>query len=187
MEPGFAAILAVARFLGVTHLVTAQGVPMGVPHTRPVLITTSSTDPARAGDNLVWIDHVQVPGSFSAMLEYRAGQDGLLAQGCVAHVPHYLAQGAYPPGVVAALERMADLTGLALDVGDLRMQAAGTESALADEIAADGELQPLVQALEQQYDDLQAKGRPTVPSPDEIGEAVEQFLAEQSDDKGGDS
>jgi len=42
---------------------------------------------------------------------------------------------------------------------------------------------PLVEALEQQYDELQATGRPDVPSADEIGEAVEQFLAEQ-DEKG---
>lgn len=176
-----AAILQLARFLGVEHLASAQGIPMGVPHTRPVLVTTSSTDPARAGDNLVWIDHVQVPGSFSAMLEFRAGEQGFLAQGFVAHVPHYLAQGTYPPGVLAVLQRLAQATGLTLEEGDLPTQVRNTQHALADEVASDDEITPLVEALEHQYDELRAKGRPTVPSADEIGEAVEQFLAEQSD------
>lgn len=180
-----AAILTLARFLGVEHVVSAQGIPMGVPHTRPVLVTTSSTDPERAGENLVWIDHVQVPGSFSAMLEFRAGEQGFLGQGFVAHVPHYLAQGTYPPGVLALLHRMAEATGLALDPGDLPAQVEKTRLALAEEVAADDEIGPMVEALEQQYDELRAKGRPTVPSADEIGEAVEQFLAEQTDeDKG---
>lgn len=178
-----AAVLQLARFLGVEHLVSAQGIPMGVPHTRPVLVTTSSTDPDKAGENPVWIDHVQVPGSFSAMLEYRAGEQGFLGQGFVAHVPHYLAQGSYPPGVLAVLERMAEATGLALDPGDLPAQVVKTRAALAEEVTSDDEISPLVAALEQQYDDLRAKGRPTVPSAEEIGEAVEQFLAEH-DDKG---
>ena len=180
-----AAVLQLSRHLGVRHLVSAQGVPMAVPHTRPVLITASATDPDEAGENLVWIDHVEVPGSFSAMLEYRAGEDGFLGRGLVAHVPHYLAQGTYAPGILAVLDRLALITGLDLDRGDLPGRVRSTELALAEEVRADEELAPLVGALERQYDDLREKGRASVPSADEIGEAVEQFLAEQSDeDKG---
>lgn len=176
-----AAILQLAAFLGITHMVSAQGIPMGVPHTRPVLVTTSSTDPSKAGENLVWIDHVKVPGSFSAMLEFRAGEEGMLGQGFVAHVPHYLAQGTYPPGVLAVLDAMAQATGLSLHPGDLPAQVHKTATALAEEVSSDDEIAPLVEALEEQYDEMRAKGRPSVPSADEIGEAVEQFLAEQND------
>lgn len=178
-----AAVLQLARFLGVEHVVSAHGIPMGVPHTRPVLVTTSSTDPAKAGDNLVWIDHVQVPGSFSAVVEFRAGEEGFLGQSFVAHVPHYLAQGQYPPAVLALVRRLAAATGLTLEEGDLSAQVAKTEATLAEEVAGDDEIGQLVAALEGQYDELRAKGRPTVPSADEIGEAVEQFLAEH-DEKG---
>ncbi len=176
-----AAMLQLATFLGVEHVVSAQGIPMGVPHTRPILVTTSSTDPSKADDNIVWIDHVTVPGSFSALLEFRAGEQGLLGQSFVAHVPHYLAQGTYPPGILAVLHRMAQAAGLSLDPGDLPDQVAKTEAALAEEVAGDADIAPLVEALERQYDEMKAKGRPNVPSADEIGEAVEQFLAEQGD------
>ena len=55
--------------------------------------------------------------------------------------------------------------------------------AIAAEVEGNEEVVAIVSALEQQYDELQATGRPDVPSADEIGEAVEQFLAEQ-DEKG---
>ncbi|MBK8462721.1 MAG: PAC2 family protein [Nigerium sp.] len=181
------ALLDITRAMGVSQLVTAQGVPMGVPHTRPVLVTSHATDPALAPDNPVWIDRVTVPGSFSAMLEFRTGQAGRLARGFVAHVPHYLAQGNYVPGALAALERIRDATGLDLPPGDLAALALQTLAQLEEEVDRDGEFGPLVTALEEQYDELQATGRPSVPSADEIGAAVEQFLAERQDgdDTGG--
>jgi hypothetical protein len=177
-----AAILGIADALDVSMLVTAQGVPMGVPHTRPVLVTAHATDPSLVTDNPVWIDRVTVPGSFASMLEYRSGQAGRLARGFVAHVPHYLAPGSYVPGALAVLERFRTATGLDLPPGELATLALQTLSQLEGELESDGELGPLVQALEQQYDELQATGRPQVPSADEIGAAVEQFLAEQNGD-----
>ena len=177
------AVLGIAEQLDVPLLVSAQGVPMGVPHTRPVLVTGHATDPDLVQDNPVWIDRVTVPGSFSAMLEWHAGQAGRLGRGFVAHVPHYLAPGHYAPGALAVLERLREATGLDLPPGELATRALQTLAQLEGEVESDGELGPLVEALEQQYDELQATGRPDVPSADEIGEAVEQFLAER-DEKG---
>ncbi|MFT3875007.1 MAG: PAC2 family protein [Propioniciclava sp.] len=181
------AILDITRALEVPVLVTGQGVPMGVPHTRPTLVTSHATDPDLAADNPVWIDRVTVPGSFSAMLEYTTGQDGRLGRGFVAHVPHYLAQGNYVPGALAVLERIRDATGLDLPPGDLATLALQTLGQLEEEVNRDGEFGPLVTALEEQYDELRASGRPSVPSADEIGAAVERFLAEhqEGDDNGG--
>ena len=177
-----AALLQIADGLDVSQLVTAQGVPMGVPHTRPVLVTGHATDPELVTDNPVWIDRVVVPGSFASMLEYRSGQAGRLACGFVAHVPHYLAPGTYAPGALAVLERIRAATGLDLPPGELATLALQTLSQLEGEVDSDGELGPLVQALEQQYDEVQSTGRPSVPSADEIGAAVEQFLAQQEGD-----
>ncbi|MDO5535058.1 MAG: PAC2 family protein [Propionibacteriaceae bacterium] len=180
-----AAVLQIVDALGVGHLISAQGVPMGVPHTRPVLVTGHATDPEVVGENPVWIDRVTVPGSFASMLEYRAGQAGVLGQGFVAHVPHYLAPGSYAPGALAVLDRIRAATDLDLPPGELATLALQTMSQLETEMESDSELGQLVSALEQQYDEIQASGRPNVPSADEIGAAVEQFLAEQDDDEPG--
>lgn len=175
------AVLGIASDLDVSMLVTAQGVPMGVPHTRPTLVTGHATDPELVKDNPVWIDRVTVPGSFSAVLEYRSGESGRLARGYVAHVPHYLAPGTYVPGAMAVLDRIRTDTGLDLPPGDLATLALQTLSTLESEVQADDELRPLVEALEKQYDELEEQGRGGVPSADEIGAALEEFLARRED------
>jgi len=177
------AILQVARGLGVAQLVTATGVPMGVPHTRPLLVTTHGTRPELIADNPIFIDRVSVPGSFSALLEVRAGERDLSARGFVAHVPHYLAQGTFAPAALRIAELISDAVGVALPLGELESTTAATMTALAGELDGDPELAQLVGGLEQTYDDLQTKGA-RVPTPDEIGQAVERFLAEQDENRG---
>lgn len=176
-----AAILLLAKEFGVSQIISAQGVPMGVPHTRPILVTEHATNPDDVQDNPVWIDRVTVPGSFAAMVEFRAGQEGVLGRGFVAHVPHYLAPGTYVPAALRVLEHIRDRTGLALPPGELANLSLKTLSQLEEEVAGDGELGPLVTQLEQQYDDLESSGRMFVPSADELGAAAEQFLAERGE------
>ena len=176
------AVLDLAEDLGASELVTVHGIPMAVPHTRPTLVTGHATDPDRAPGNPVWIDRVTVPGSFSAALEFLAGRRGLFARGFVAHVPHYLAAGTYAPAALAVLELIREATGLALPPGDLAARSLSTLAQLEGEVSGDGELGPLVTALEEQYDDLVAGGGRSVPSADEIGAAIERFLAEHDDE-----
>ena len=49
----------------------------------------------------------------------------------------------------------------------------------------DSEFPAVLAALEEQYDQLSESGRASVPTADEIGAAVEQFLAEQDDSSNG--
>ena len=174
-----AAALGLAEQLDVSRLITVSGVPMAVPHTRPTLVTAHATDPVVVSGNPMWIDRVQLPGSFSHVLEYRTGQAGMLAQGFVAHVPHYLAQASFPQAVRAVLERLVGAAGLTIDFQPLAEQAAANLATIAAETAEDAEFPALVAALEEQYDRLAANGAASLPTAEEIGAAVEQFLAEQ--------
>lgn len=176
-----AAVLGIAERLGSPLLITATGVPMAVPHTRPTLVTSHSTDPALATGNPMWIDRIQIPGSFSAMLEYRAGQTGLTGLGFVAHVPHYLAQTAFAQATAAILRRINEAAGLAIPDTGLDEQAAAQLAGIQAEVGEDTEFPVVLAQLEQQYDQLAESGTPSVPSADEIGAAVERFLAEQDD------
>lgn len=174
------AILAVVQGLGVAQLVTVTGVPMGVPHSRPLLVTTHGTSDELVSANPVFIDRVTVPGSFSALLELRAGERGLPARGFVVHVPHYLAQGTFAPAALRAAQLLEEVVGLDLPTGDLEDTTEATMLALRGELEGDPELGQLVAALEESYDELKAKGS-RVPTMDEIGRAVERFLAEQEE------
>ncbi len=178
-----AAILDVVRGLGVTQLVTATGVPMGVPHTRPLLVTTHGTRADLTAENPIFIDRVSVPGSFSALLEVRAGELDLPARGFVAHVPHYLAQGTFAPAALRVAQLISDAVGVTLPTDDLEETSAATLQALDSELDGDSELAQLVAGLEAGYDELQAKGA-QVPTADEIGRVVERFLAEQDENPG---
>ena len=177
------AISRLALLLRVEVVVSVHGIPMAVPHTRPIGASFHATRPERRQGRRSVIGTVAVPGSVAALLELRLGEAGRDACGYAVHVPHYLAPGHYAPGALAVLERLREATGLDLPPGELATRALQTLAQLEGEVESDGELGPLVEALEQQYDELQATGRPDVPSADEIGEAVEQFLAEQ-DEKG---
>ncbi|MCA0294387.1 MAG: PAC2 family protein [Actinobacteria bacterium] len=174
-----AAVLGIAERLEVSRLMTVAGVPMAVPHTRPTLVTAHATDPETVSGNPMWIDRVQLPGSFSHVLEYRAGQAGMLAQGFVAHVPHYLAQTAFPQATEAVLRRMAAAADLDLPLDELGERIAANLAGIDSETAEDADFPAVVQALEEQYDRLSDSGAASVPSAEEIGAAVEQFLAEQ--------
>ena len=175
------AVLGIAERLDSAMLLTGSGVPMAVPHTRPTLVTSHSTDPARATGNPLWIDRIQIPGSFSAALEYRGGHAGITGMGFVAHVPHYLAQSTFPQATAAVLRRMNEAAGLSIPLGQLDDEAEQQLVTIQAEVQEDSEFPAVLAALEEQYDQLADSGRAAVPTADEIGAAVEQFLAEQDD------
>ena len=133
---------------------------------------------------------VQVPGSASALLELRLGEAGHDALGFAVHVPHYLAQSAYPAAAVTALETVINATGLAIPGDALREAAAETDKEIAAQVEGSDEVQKVVRALEQQYDafagasereSLLAEDAP-MPTAEELAAQFEQFLAEQDGD-----
>lgn len=174
-----AAVFDIADHFDVSQLLTGSGVPMAVPHTRPTLITAHATDTDLVTGNPMWIDRVQLPGSFSHLLEFRAGERGMVAQGFVAHVPHYLAQSTFPQAAAAVLGRIATAAGLDLSLDLLHQESQENLASIAAETAEDAEFPAMLAALEEQYERLAASGGASVPSAEEIGAAVEQFLAEQ--------
>ena len=82
----------------------------------------------------------------------RLGEDGRAAIGFAVHVPHYLAQAAYPAAAVTLLESMQRATGLALPTDALREAAHRTDLEIARQVEGSDEVTEVVQALEQQYD-----------------------------------
>lgn len=79
----------------VSLVVSAHGIPMAVPHTRPVGVTAHATDAQLIGNAESPFGTVQVPASFTSLLELRLGEQGRDAIGYAIHVPHYLAQSEF--------------------------------------------------------------------------------------------
>nr|WP_235215533.1 PAC2 family protein [Phaeacidiphilus oryzae] len=184
------AVRDLAQRLGVRLAVNFHGIPMGVPHTRPVGLTPHGNRPGLMGDHPRWFQSAQVPGSAAALVELRLVEAGLGALGFAAHVPHYLARDAYPPAAVAVLEAVQAATGLVLPGAELRAAAERTREEVDRQVEeGGGELRSVVTGLEQQYDafagavergSLLAETA-DLPSAEELGDAFERFLAERED------
>ncbi|GAA1830272.1 PAC2 family protein [Microlunatus capsulatus] len=178
-----AALVQLVERLGVRLTVSVHGIPMAVPHTRPVTLTAHATDPALVQGYRSWIDRVEVPASFTGLLEFRLGQLDRKAMGFAAHVPHYLAQAAFPEAALTLTRSLNQATGLAVPLEALEKASAGNLADIAGEMASSGEVQELVSTLEQQYDAMRAEQQSDpVPSAEEIAAEFEKFLADREKD-----
>jgi predicted ATP-grasp superfamily ATP-dependent carboligase len=180
-----AAVLQLSADLGVRLAVSFHGIPMGVPHTRQLGVTAHATQPGLIDGYRPLVDKLQVPGSAAALLEYRLGAAGRQAVGFAVHVPHYLAQAAYPAAATTLLESVQRATGLVLPADALREAAHRTNLEIARQVEGSAEVAEVVQALEQQYDAFTADrenllaGDEQMPTAEELGAEFERFLAEQ--------
>ena len=167
-----------------------HGIPMGIPHTRPLSVTAHATRPELVADHKSWFGTVQVPGSASALLELRLGQSGHDALGFAVHVPHYLAQSSFPQASITALENLQRVTGLDLQLTSLTQAANETVLEIERQVNGSEEVAAVVHALEEQYDAFTHNlGRTgllaesaQLPTADELGEEFERFLAQQTGD-----
>lgn len=185
------AIRQLVQTLGVTLTVSIHGIPMAVPHTRPIGSTAHATDPRLISEHVPVFGTVQVPGSISALLELRLGESGHDAIGFAVHVPHYLAQAEYTDAAVAGIGSFVAATGLNIPTDDLAAAAGANRAEIAQEVAGSEEISQVVEALERQYDayiegrektSLLATDLSELPTADEIGAQFEQFLRTQTDD-----
>ena len=162
-------------------------VPMGVPHTRPAMITAHGSRPELVDRTNLWQAEVRVPSSAQSLLEYRLAQRGLDAAGYVVHVPHYLAQVEYPPAALALLDALVDRTGLDLDLEELR-SVQGEAMAEIERQIADQDGGEVLSGLEAQYDAFTRGAAQSlladddIPSGDELADQFERFLARQRKD-----
>ncbi|MFV2194807.1 proteasome assembly chaperone family protein [Nocardiopsis sp. LOL_012] len=194
-----AAVIGLAERFGVTLSVAVHGIPMAVPHTRPVTVTPHATRPELVAGHTPWIGRIEVPGTAVSLLEYRLGERGHDFIGYAVHVPSYLAQSEYPRSAIAAAEYVGGATGLALPTSALEDTARATDVDIAEQVAASEEVQRVVANLERQYDDILSSRndggeRPKLPlaeeegglpTADELGAELERFLAEREGDGNG--
>lgn len=182
----------VVEDLGVPLTLGLGSVPMGVPHTRPVMITAHGTRPELVDRTNLWNADLTVPASAQSMLEFRLGEWGHDAAGYVAHVPHYLSQMEFPGAAIALVDAVVERLGLTLDLTDLVARHETALVEIAEQIQAQEGGALLLEGLEQQYDAF-ARGAAQsllasdeeLPSGDELADQFEQFLARQrKDDQG---
>lgn len=176
---------------GVELVVTVYGVPMTVPHTRPLWVSAHANNERLVEGRNPVFGTVKVPAGLQNLLEFRLGEAAKPAVGYAVHVPHYLAHADFPAAALAGLENLVEVTGLDLPDAALQAAASDTQRAITAEVGDNEEAQPVITALEQQYDDfvagrqrqaLLAGDDSLIPSGEQLAEEFEEFLRQQEGD-----
>jgi hypothetical protein len=183
-----AAVVGLIRDLGVRLTIGLNAIPMAVPHTRPVGMTSHASRKELIPDNQPWLQRVQVPASATHLLEFRLAQQGLDAVGFAVHVPHYVAQAEFPDAAERLIGAIALAGGLLLPTETLHEAGEAARAEIDKQVGDSPDALELVHSLEAQYDafvrgrgsDLLAASAGDLPSADELGAELERFLAEQT-------
>lgn len=166
--------------LGVSITVGVQGIPMGVPHTRPLSVTPHGNREGLIDIGSDVFGTIQIPSSASYLLEYRLGEWGHDAMGFAVHVPHYLAQSEYPAAAAELIRQVGRVAGTAFDASALDEAAESLRGEIDRQVAESAEVSGVVKALETQYDAFQEQAGQSllagqVPTAEELGAQFEAF------------
>jgi proteasome assembly chaperone (PAC2) family protein len=174
-----AAMVDLARTLGVAEWITLGAIPAAVPHTRPVPVLGTASQPGllRADVQPGPTGTLRVPAACVSVVDHAISAGGIPAVGYFAQVPHYV-NGAYPPAAVELLTVLGRHLGVAVPLGGLPSQARQLRTRLDTAAAVDDTTRQYVERLESMVDEAR------LPSGDELISEIERFLREGGQGQG---
>jgi proteasome assembly chaperone (PAC2) family protein len=159
-------LLGLADDLGVQLVVTLGALLADTPHTRPVPVSGTVTDPALARSMALEISRYEGPTGIVGVLQAACSAVSLPAVSVWAAVPHYVAQPPCPKATLALLRKIEDLLDLTIPLGDLPDDARAWQLGVDELASEDEEIADYVRTLEQ--------ARDTADLPEASGEAIAQ-------------
>lgn len=171
-------ILEVAKRLGVQRLVVLGALIAEVAHTLPVPITGLASDPDLSAQLELERSNYEGPTGIVGVIHDLCRREGVPSVSLWAAIPHYVSAVPSPKAALALSERLERVTGVAADNSGLVEETQEYEEQIGRAVAADPEVQELVERIEQQQRDrVQAPGE--VPSGDVIASQFQRFLRQR--------
>lgn len=167
-------VLGIAEALGVELVLSMGALITDVPHTKPINVIGTSTDPDLVQRFGLQRSGYEGPTGILAVLHDALGTAGLPSASMWAPVPSYVPGAPSPKAALALVKRTGSLLNVGLVTTDLEIASAAYERQVSDVVANDDEMTEYVANLERHYDAERA-----VPSGDELVAEVERFLREQ--------
>ena len=160
---------------GVVEWISLGAIPAAVPHTRPVpvLATASRDGLLNEAETKGPQGLLRVPSAALSSIELPVTEMGVPAVGFYAQVPHYVG-GPFAAASVSLLRHLSRHLGVELPVEALEEEAAAQRQRLDAAVAADEDVQEILQRLEQTTEE-------ELPSGDELAAEIERFLRGQTD------
>lgn len=157
-------ILSYAHELGVEMVVVLGALLGDTPHTRPVPVNGVTSDPDLARTLDLEESRYEGPTGIVGILQEACTHAGVPAVSLWASVPHYVSQPPNPKATLALLNRLEDLLGIRVPLGDLAEDARAWQIGVDQLAAEDSEVAEYVQSLEE--------ARDTAELPEASGEAI---------------
>lgn len=173
------AILGLARGHGVRMVITLGALLAEIPHTRPIRITGSSTDPDLAAKVGLQGSHYEGPTGIVGVFFDACRREGLQVISLWANVPHYVAAAANPPAVLTLARRAATLLQFTPNFAELEGAAAEFTEKLSEVVAQDPKVSAYIAQLEAQEPELSdalADPLPGLSSGTDIEAEIQRFL-----------
>ncbi|MFE4591633.1 PAC2 family protein [Streptomyces laurentii] len=157
-------LLGFAHELGVEMVVILGALLGDTPHTRPVPVSGVTSDPDLARTMDLEETRYEGPTGIVGILQEACTHAGVPAVSLWAAVPHYVSQPPNPKATLALLNRLEDLIGLHIPLGELPEDARAWQTGVDQLAAEDSEVAEYVQTLEE--------ARDTAELPEASGEAI---------------
>jgi proteasome assembly chaperone (PAC2) family protein len=147
-----AQLLATADDLGVQLVVTLGALLADTPHTRPIPVTGTATDPEMVEQLKLQESRYEGPTGIVGVFQDACDRLDMPAVSFWAAVPHYVAQPPCPKATMALLGQIEDLLEISVPLGDLPEESRAWERGVDELSREDTEVAEYVRALEESRD-----------------------------------
>jgi proteasome assembly chaperone (PAC2) family protein len=176
-----AAVIELARRCEVTLVLTLGALLAEVPHTRPVRVGGSATDPELAARLGVRPSRYEGPTGIVGVLNTVCREHGLATASVWANVPHYISGIENPKAALALVQRVLTLLNVEADLTDLQDATRQFDQNLTEIVAQNAKIKAYVAKLESRdaAEESEASPASDLPPASELVEEIEQFLRQQ--------
>ena len=159
-----AELLAASEELGAEIVVTLGALLADTPHTRPIPVTGTATEPELIDKLKLEQSNYEGPTGIVGVFQDACTQMDVPAVSYWAAVPHYVAQPPCPKATLALVGQLEDLLEISIPLGDLPEESRAWERGVDELAEEDEEIGDYVRALEETRD--------TAELPEASGEAI---------------
>jgi proteasome assembly chaperone (PAC2) family protein len=174
-----AELLAASEELGAQLVVTLGALLADTPHTRPIPVSGTATEPDIADRLKLEQSNYEGPTGIVGVFQDACSQADMPGVSFWAAVPHYVAQPPCPKATLALLGQLEDLLEVSIPLADLPEEARAWERGVDELAEEDEEIGDYVRALEETRD--------TADLPEASGEAIarefERYLKRRETDQ----
>ena len=154
-----------------------------VSHTLPVPITGLASDEELVEELDLQRSSYEGPTGIVGVVHDCCRQVGMTSASLWAAVPHYVAAVPNPKAALALLRRLEGLTGIAVEATELEEETASYEEQIGRAVAANPEIEELVERIEAEQVEQLGEDGEDLPSADTIAREFQRFLRQRGDEQ----